>query len=220
MVLLGIIASCNPVPSPIIVTPPNPQTKQSALGYENKSLEQILEEEISSVSVKVIIGDKQYFKDTYLDPRGESFKKYSKVIGIFLVNPIITKEYPSNFIFLNKDNKIAEQINTLYHELGHYNCYRTECPCLFSPVKIIAEYHAFKFQIEMALLSEREEIMREAICNILGLSLTEGADSAHGIAAGAITKKPLFLELITFYKNKAGLYNSTDFVNSLFPEEN
>jgi hypothetical protein len=219
IILLGIIASCIPVMSPVIITPPNPRIKQLHAVYENKSLEQILKEEISKSPIKVIIGNNIDFKKEYLIPNNLNFENYENVIGIFSTNSKITEKYPKVFIFLNEKNRIGLQITTLYHELGHYNCHRTGCPCLNSPVKIVAEYHAFESQIEMSIVSGQIEVMKETIYSILTLSLSEDTSAAHKMAAEVIMEKPIFLNLITLYSNKAKLYDSENFADSLFPPE-
>lgn len=149
----------------------------------------LIKKEIKENDIPIVIADKDFFQRTYLDIH---FSQYSasNINGLFVPQCDVVF-YPDSFVYIDNSLGWASLLTTIYHEIGHYKCYKKGCLCQQNTVT--SEYHAYKYSLEKSLETKNKEVLSDAVYHIL---LQSEGYSEHSKAAQLVLKTDIWLKCL------------------------
>ena len=132
---------------------------------------------LKSSPVSVFIKSKEEFKKGYIIKKHKKInpKNYKHVAGKFVIKSKI-KGYPGPFIYVQKNRSIESKFITLFHELGHYQCYKDNCVCLYERDIKIMEKHAISYVLKESLKTKNIRYIVNSMLEIEGYVKLGGSD--------------------------------------------
>jgi hypothetical protein len=147
--------------------------------------------EMALSPVPIITQSRQRFKTNYINKQYKEYtdEEYEYVSGMFLVGPKIG-DYPPIFIFIDEDMSSDIKIVILFHEIGHFYCYMTDCEC--KDDRVMSEEHAYHYMISKSIQKKNVEYVSNSMALVDSTSRFAKKKDYHHKAAKKIIKSDLW----------------------------
>ncbi len=159
----------------------------------DKRIKEIFDLHVDTLSVPVLVISRKQFYEEYIKLWSKEKREEYNIKDInALYMPEENECGEKEFIFINKELNLCEQLCCLFHEIKHYECTIKECYCIERKIGDIEEYHAIKFELEMGLYYSIKKGIKFTIDLAERCVLKYPSDNCHHIASVRIQKIKLW----------------------------
>jgi len=104
-------------------------------------------------------------------------------------------------IIISANCVLYEKLATLYHEIGHYKCYKKQCRCNKEGSLRLKEEYAYEYMLKIMLSKKILPSLKFSISNIKNKTTNKKTTIPEKLAAQQIVKTKLFKDCEKFVSN-------------------